>query len=111
MRAHLDRGLIIEGAEPFRKEEGKEDQNLSQELEEEEENSEEEEASDGNEVFLIPVGESEVTGERNLAQSNQTVTHQCEPYLLAIMQQMTQIMSNIQEDSSFEASRQPAFNT
>ncbi|MBW0578551.1 hypothetical protein O181_118266, partial [Austropuccinia psidii MF-1] len=39
-----------------------------------------------------------------LAHSNQS-----EPYLLAIMQEMTQIMANIQADSSSEASRPQAF--
>ncbi|MBW0547577.1 hypothetical protein O181_087292 [Austropuccinia psidii MF-1] len=45
------------------------------------------------------------------AHSNQPVTHQYEPSLLAIMKQMTQIMANLQEASSPEASRPPAFNT
>ncbi|MBW0495302.1 hypothetical protein O181_035017 [Austropuccinia psidii MF-1] len=43
--------------------------------------------------------------------SNQPVSHQYEPSLLAIMQQMTQIIANLQEASSSEASRPPAFNT
>ncbi|MBW0531390.1 hypothetical protein O181_071105 [Austropuccinia psidii MF-1] len=46
-----------------------------------------------------------------LAQSNQPVSHQSEPSLLAIMQQMTQIMANLQAASSSESSRPPAFNT
>ncbi|MBW0538370.1 hypothetical protein O181_078085 [Austropuccinia psidii MF-1] len=46
-----------------------------------------------------------------LAQSNQPVSHQSEPSLFAIMQQMTQIMANIQAASSSEESRPPAFKT
>ncbi|MBW0489241.1 hypothetical protein O181_028956 [Austropuccinia psidii MF-1] len=79
--------------------------------EEEEENSVEEEESDGPEAASAPVGESQGTGRPNLAQSDQPVSHQCEPSLLAIMQQMTQIMANLQADSSSESSRPPAFKT
>ncbi|MBW0503366.1 hypothetical protein O181_043081, partial [Austropuccinia psidii MF-1] len=57
--------------------------------EEEEENSVEEEESDGTEG--IPA--------------------QSEPSLLAIMQQMTQIMANVQAASVSESSRPPAFKT
>ncbi|MBW0585569.1 hypothetical protein O181_125284 [Austropuccinia psidii MF-1] len=46
-----------------------------------------------------------------LAQSNQPVSHQSEPSFLAIMQQMTHIMANIQAASSSEESRPPAFKT
>ncbi|MBW0569084.1 hypothetical protein O181_108799 [Austropuccinia psidii MF-1] len=73
--------------------------------EEEEENSVEEEESDGTEGVLAPVGESQGTGGPTLAQFNQPFSQHSEPSSLAIMHRMTQIMSNIQEDSSFEASR------
>ncbi|MBW0507149.1 hypothetical protein O181_046864 [Austropuccinia psidii MF-1] len=53
----------------------------------------EEENSDGTEGVPACVGESQGTGGLALAQSNQS-----EPSLLAIMQQMTQIMANFQED-------------
>ncbi|MBW0574520.1 hypothetical protein O181_114235, partial [Austropuccinia psidii MF-1] len=71
--------------------------------EEEEENSVEEEASDGTEVVPAPVEASQSTGGPALAQSNQHVSHQPEPSLLAIMQQMPQIMANIQAASSSES--------
>ncbi|MBW0540562.1 hypothetical protein O181_080277 [Austropuccinia psidii MF-1] len=51
------------------------------------------------------------TGGPTLAQSDQPVSHQSEPSLLAIMQQMTQIMANLQAASSSESSRPPAFKT
>ncbi|MBW0525806.1 hypothetical protein O181_065521 [Austropuccinia psidii MF-1] len=111
LRVKLDRGPILEGAAPSRKE-GRGPRRSSsfsgvvgrfpgtsrtifrgpgEDGEEEEENSVEEEES--------------------YAQSNQLVSHQYEPSLLAIMQQMTHIMANIQEASSSEASRPPAFKT
>ncbi|MBW0512271.1 hypothetical protein O181_051986 [Austropuccinia psidii MF-1] len=62
--------------------------------EEEEENSMEEEESDGTEGVHAPVGHPK-----------------SEPYLLAIVQQMTQIMANLQADSSSDSSRPPAFKT
>ncbi|MBW0500498.1 hypothetical protein O181_040213 [Austropuccinia psidii MF-1] len=68
--------------------------------EEEEENFVEEAESDGTEGVPAPVGESQGTGGTTLAQYNQPVSHQSEPSLLAIMQPMTQIMSNLQADSS-----------
>ncbi|MBW0521387.1 hypothetical protein O181_061102 [Austropuccinia psidii MF-1] len=71
--------------------------------EEEEENSVEGEESDGTEVFTAPVGESQGTGGQTLSQS--------EPSLLAIMQQMTQIMANLSAASVCESSRPPAFKT
>ncbi|MBW0518949.1 hypothetical protein O181_058664 [Austropuccinia psidii MF-1] len=55
----------------------------------------EEEESDGTEAATAPVGASEGTRGSALAQSDQSVSHQTEPSLLAIMQQMTQIMANI----------------
>ncbi|MBW0522442.1 hypothetical protein O181_062157 [Austropuccinia psidii MF-1] len=77
-----------------------------QDGEEEEENSVEEEESDG-----APVGTSQGTGGPNIAQYNQPVFHQSEPSLLAIMQQMTQIMANLQKASSSDSSRALAFKT
>ncbi|MBW0551704.1 hypothetical protein O181_091419, partial [Austropuccinia psidii MF-1] len=77
----------------------------------EEENSVEEEESDGTEGAHAPVGAPQGTGGLTLAQPDQPVSHQSEPSLLAIMQQMTQIMANLQEASSSKASRPPAFNT
>ncbi|MBW0573006.1 hypothetical protein O181_112721 [Austropuccinia psidii MF-1] len=79
--------------------------------EQEEENSMEEEESDGTEAAPAPVGVSQGTGRPTLDQSDQPVSHQSEPSLLAIMQHMTQIMANIQEDSSSESSREPDFKT
>ncbi|MBW0573723.1 hypothetical protein O181_113438, partial [Austropuccinia psidii MF-1] len=79
--------------------------------EEEEENSVEEEESDGTEDAPAPVGEPQGTGRPTLAHSDQPVSHQSKPSLLAIMQQITQIMANPQESSSSESSRPPAFNT
>ncbi|MBW0473107.1 hypothetical protein O181_012822 [Austropuccinia psidii MF-1] len=71
--------------------------------EEEEENSVEEEESDGTEGVPAPVGASQGTGGPTLAQSNQPTSNQSEPSLLAIMQQMTQIISNLQVASYSEA--------
>ncbi|MBW0489371.1 hypothetical protein O181_029086 [Austropuccinia psidii MF-1] len=79
--------------------------------EEEEENSVEEEDSDGTEGVPAPVGASQGTGGLTLAQSNKPVSHQSEPSLFAIWQKMTQIMANLQEASSSEASRPPVFKT
>ncbi|MBW0567060.1 hypothetical protein O181_106775 [Austropuccinia psidii MF-1] len=73
--------------------------------EEEEENSVEEEESEGTEAAPAPVGASKGTGLPTLAQSDQPVSHQFEPSLLAIMQKMTQIMANLQAASSSESSR------
>ncbi|MBW0587527.1 hypothetical protein O181_127242 [Austropuccinia psidii MF-1] len=123
LRAKLDRGPILEGAAPSRKERrvprisssfsgvvgrfpGSSRTNLKglgEDGEEEEENSVEEEDSDGTEGVPSPVGVSQGTGGPTLAQSNQPVSHQSEPSLLAIMHQMTQIMANLQEASSSEA--------
>ncbi|MBW0567738.1 hypothetical protein O181_107453 [Austropuccinia psidii MF-1] len=131
MRAKLDRGPILEAAEPSRKEgRGPRRSNSfsgvvggfpggsrtifrgpGEEGEEEEENSVEEEDSDGTEGVPPPVGASQGTGGPTLAQSYQPVSHQSEPSFLAIMQQMTQIMANLQADSSSEASRPLAFKT
>ncbi|MBW0470366.1 hypothetical protein O181_010081 [Austropuccinia psidii MF-1] len=62
--------------------------------EEEEENSVQEEESDGTEGVPAPVGASQGTGGPTLAQSDQPVSHQSEPYLFAVMHQMTQSMAN-----------------
>ncbi|MBW0560116.1 hypothetical protein O181_099831 [Austropuccinia psidii MF-1] len=66
---------------------------------EEAENSVEEKDSDGTEGVPAPVGASQGTGGPTLAKSNQPVSHQSKPSSLAIMQQMTQIMANLQSDS------------
>ncbi|MBW0485752.1 hypothetical protein O181_025467 [Austropuccinia psidii MF-1] len=63
----------------------------------------EEEESDGTEAVPAPVRESQGIGGPTLAQS--------EPFLLAIMQQMTQIMANLQAVSSSESSKPPALKT
>ncbi|MBW0566432.1 hypothetical protein O181_106147 [Austropuccinia psidii MF-1] len=79
--------------------------------EEEDENSVEEEESDGTEAAPAPVGASEGTRGPTLAQSDQPFSHQTEPSLLDIMQQMTQIMANLQAAASSQVSRPPAFKT
>ncbi|MBW0506522.1 hypothetical protein O181_046237 [Austropuccinia psidii MF-1] len=65
----------------------------------------------GTEGVPAPVGASQGTGGPTLAESNQPVSHQSEPSLLAIIQKMTQIMTNLQAASYSEASRPPAFKT
>ncbi|MBW0507594.1 hypothetical protein O181_047309 [Austropuccinia psidii MF-1] len=123
LRAKLDRGPILKGAAPSRKE-GRGPRRSSpfsgvvgrfpgisrttfkgpdEDGEEEEENSVEEEDSDGTEASPAPVGVSEGTRRPALAHSDQPVSHQAKPSILAIMQQMTQIMADLQ------ASRPPAF--
>ncbi|MBW0537488.1 hypothetical protein O181_077203 [Austropuccinia psidii MF-1] len=123
LRAHLDRGSNVEGAAASRKEgrvprrsnslsgvvggfQGLSSTTLKgpgDDGEEEEGNSLEEEESDGTEGVPAPVGASQRTGGQTLSQSNQPVSHQSEPSLLAIIQQMTQIMANLQAASSYEA--------
>ncbi|MBW0580634.1 hypothetical protein O181_120349 [Austropuccinia psidii MF-1] len=76
--------------------------NLGEYGEEEEDNSVEEEESDGTERVPSPVGASQGTGGLTLAQSNQPSSHQSETSLLAIMQHITQIMANLQAESSSE---------
>ncbi|MBW0582222.1 hypothetical protein O181_121937 [Austropuccinia psidii MF-1] len=131
LRAKLDRGPILEVAAPSRKE-GRGPRRLSsfsavvggfpgtsrtifrgsgEDGEEEEKKSVGEEESDGTEGVPAPVGASQVTERPTLAQSNQPVSHQSEPSLLAIMQKMTQSMANLQAASSSEASILPAFRT
>ncbi|MBW0583317.1 hypothetical protein O181_123032 [Austropuccinia psidii MF-1] len=79
--------------------------------EEEGENSVEEEVYDCTEAAPAPVGSSEGTRGPTLAQSDQPVSHQTEPSLLAMMQQMIQIMATLQAAASSEVSRPPAFKT
>ncbi|MBW0471716.1 hypothetical protein O181_011431 [Austropuccinia psidii MF-1] len=74
-------------------------------------NSVEEEESDGTEGVPAPVGAYQGTGGPTLDQSDQPVSHQSEPSLMAIMQQMTQIMANLQEASVSESLIPPAFKT
>ncbi|MBW0503644.1 hypothetical protein O181_043359 [Austropuccinia psidii MF-1] len=71
----------------------------------------EEEGSEGTEGVPAPVGASQGTGGPSLAQSDPPVSHESKPSLLAIMQQMTQTMANIQEALSSDSSRPPAFKT
>ncbi|MBW0494466.1 hypothetical protein O181_034181 [Austropuccinia psidii MF-1] len=108
LRAQLDREPHLEGEAPSRKTVFKGPCEFD---EEEEENSVEEEESYGTEGVPAPVGASKVTVGPTIAQYSQTVSHQSEPFLLAIMKQMTKIMANLQEDLSSETSRPPAFNT
>ncbi|MBW0480997.1 hypothetical protein O181_020712 [Austropuccinia psidii MF-1] len=106
LRPQLDRGPRMEGAEPSRKE-GRGPRSSS--------------SFSGvvggfpgtsRTIFKGPgedVGESQGTGGPTLAQYDQPVSNQSEPSLLAIMQQMTQIMANLQAALSSESSRPPAF--
>ncbi|MBW0470689.1 hypothetical protein O181_010404 [Austropuccinia psidii MF-1] len=122
-RAQLDRGPRMEGAAPSRKEgRGPKRSSLlsgvaggfpgtsrtifkgaGEDGEKEEENSVEEEEADGTEGAPAPVGAPQGTWGPTLAQSAQPCSHQSEPSLLAIMQQMTQIMANLQAASSSES--------
>ncbi|MBW0541969.1 hypothetical protein O181_081684, partial [Austropuccinia psidii MF-1] len=104
LRAQLDRGPHMEGEAPSIQE-GSEDDD------DEEENYVEEEGSDGTEGVPAPVGASQSTGEPTLAQSDQPASHQSEPSLLDIMQQITQIMANLQAASSSGSSRPPTFKS
>ncbi|MBW0562735.1 hypothetical protein O181_102450 [Austropuccinia psidii MF-1] len=124
LRGHLDRGPNVEGAAPSRKEGRVPRRSISfsgvvgrfpgtsrnifkgpgEDGEEEEENSVDEEGSDGTEGVPAPVEAPQGTGGPTLSQSNQPVSHQSEPSLLAIMKQMTQIMANLKAASSSEAS-------
>ncbi|MBW0551670.1 hypothetical protein O181_091385 [Austropuccinia psidii MF-1] len=80
-----------------------------EDYEEEEESSVEEQEPDCTEGVPSPVGASQGTEGPTLAQSNRPVSHKSEPSLLAIMQQMTQIMAMLQAASLSEASRPTAF--
>ncbi|MBW0583137.1 hypothetical protein O181_122852 [Austropuccinia psidii MF-1] len=62
----------------------------------------EEKESNGTEGVPAPVGASQGTGGPTLSQYDQPVSHKSEPSLLAIMQQMTQIMANFQAASPFK---------
>ncbi|MBW0465607.1 hypothetical protein O181_005322 [Austropuccinia psidii MF-1] len=103
LRAQLDRGPYLEGAAPSRKEGEGQEYQVHCPGEEEEQNSVEEEESDSTEGVPSPFGMYQGTGVPPLAQSNQRGSHQSEPSLLAIMQQMTEIMANLKESSSSEA--------
>ncbi|MBW0546357.1 hypothetical protein O181_086072 [Austropuccinia psidii MF-1] len=126
LRAQLDRGPIMKGAAPSRKEgRGPRRSNSfsgvigrlpglsritfkgpGEDGEYKEEKSLEEEGYYGTEGVPASMGASQGTGGPTLAQSNQS-----EPSLLAIMQQMTQIMANFQAASSSYSLRPPAFKT
>ncbi|MBW0523030.1 hypothetical protein O181_062745 [Austropuccinia psidii MF-1] len=123
LRAPLERGPNVEGAALFRKEGRVQRRSSSfsgvvggfpglstttlkgpgEYGEEEDENSVEEEESDGTEGVPATVGAPQGTEGPTLAQYNQPVSHQSELTLLAIRQQMTQIMANLQAASSSEA--------
>ncbi|MBW0527390.1 hypothetical protein O181_067105 [Austropuccinia psidii MF-1] len=100
LRAQLNRGPHLKGAAPSRKE-GRGPRR----------------SSSFSGVFGRFPGLSRTTfkgpgiGEPTLAQSDHPVSHQSEPSFLAIMQQMTQIMANLQAASYSESSRPPAFKT
>ncbi|MBW0574673.1 hypothetical protein O181_114388 [Austropuccinia psidii MF-1] len=112
LRAQLDRGPILEGEAPSRKEVRVTFKGPGEDGEEEEENSVEEERSDGTEGVPAPVGVSQGTVGPTLAQSNhQPSSYQHEPSLLAIMQKVTQIMANLQSASSSEETIPPAFKS
>ncbi|MBW0501325.1 hypothetical protein O181_041040 [Austropuccinia psidii MF-1] len=96
LRAHLDRGPNLEG--------GKEAKNIKFIFRKEED-------SYGTVVAPSFLGASQGTGVPILAQSNQPVSHQSKPSLLAIMQHMTQCMANLKAASSYEASRPQACRT
>ncbi|MBW0462172.1 hypothetical protein O181_001887 [Austropuccinia psidii MF-1] len=115
LNAQLDKGLNLEGEEPSNSKEigprrsssflgvsggfsGLSRTTFKGPGEEEEENSVEKEESDGTAGVPSPGGASQGTGGPTLAQYNQTVSHQSEPSSLAIMEQMTQIMANLQAD-------------
>ncbi|MBW0470423.1 hypothetical protein O181_010138 [Austropuccinia psidii MF-1] len=108
LRAQLDKGPHMEGAEPYRKEgRGPRRSHSFSGVE----NSVEEEESDGTEGVPAPVGGAQGTGGPALSQSHQPVSQQSEPSLLAIMQKMTHIMANLQADSPSESPRPQALKT
>ncbi|MBW0490017.1 hypothetical protein O181_029732 [Austropuccinia psidii MF-1] len=101
----------MEGAAPSRKEgRGPRRSSPGEDDSEEEENIVEEEGSDCTEASP-PVGASQDNGGPTLAWSNQPSSNQSHQFSLAIMQQMTHIMSNLEASSSPESSRPPAFKT
>ncbi|MBW0503436.1 hypothetical protein O181_043151 [Austropuccinia psidii MF-1] len=105
LRAHLERGPVMEGAALSRK--GGRGPKRSISL------SGVVGAFPGisRSTLKVPGEDDADTGGPTLAQYNQPVSNHSEPYLLAIMQQITQIMANIQDYSFCEASRPPAFKT
>ncbi|MBW0547438.1 hypothetical protein O181_087153 [Austropuccinia psidii MF-1] len=70
-------------------------------------NSVEEEGSEITEASPTPVRAPQGTGGPTLAKTSHPVSHNSEPSLLAIIQQMNHIMANLQAASSSEASRLP----
>ncbi|MBW0487395.1 hypothetical protein O181_027110 [Austropuccinia psidii MF-1] len=103
LRAQLDRGPHMEGAAPSRKER-RGPKRSSSCLEVVPYNFKEHfQGSDGTEGAPAPVGVPQGTGGPTLAQSDQPVSHQSETSSLAIRQQMTQIMANLQAASSYES--------
>ncbi|MBW0526566.1 hypothetical protein O181_066281 [Austropuccinia psidii MF-1] len=123
LRAQLDKGSHLEGEAPSRKE-GRVPRRsssfpgvvlgfpgLSRTTFKGSSEDGEEEESEGTEGLPAPVGESQGARGPTLANSNQPVSHQSGPSLLAIMQNMPQIMASLQEASSSEKSRPPAFKT
>ncbi|MBW0558643.1 hypothetical protein O181_098358 [Austropuccinia psidii MF-1] len=103
--AELDRGPILEGRKSAKKIKGPAEYG-----EEEQYNSVEEEDSDGTGGVPAPVEASQGTEGPTLAQSNQPVSHQSEPSLLANMQQMTQIMANLPAAERFHSVLSIDFN-
>ncbi|MBW0507057.1 hypothetical protein O181_046772 [Austropuccinia psidii MF-1] len=76
---------------------------LGENCEEEEANSVGEKAPDVTEVVPAALGASEGAGGPTLAHSSKPISYQSEPSLLALMQQMTQNMANLQASPSSEA--------
>ncbi|MBW0575799.1 hypothetical protein O181_115514, partial [Austropuccinia psidii MF-1] len=105
LRDKLDRGLILEGEAPSRMEGRGPRSSPGEDGEEEEKNSVEEEESDGTEGVPAPVGASQGTEGPTLSQSNHRVSHQSEPSLLDIMQQMTWIIANPLKHQGHQPSR------
>ncbi|MBW0503665.1 hypothetical protein O181_043380 [Austropuccinia psidii MF-1] len=95
MRAHWDREPIMEGRKSSKKRLGEYGEG-------------EEEESKGIEVFPSPVGASEGTGEINSARLNKPFSRQSDTSSLAIIQQMTQIIPNLQAGSSLPAFKAPS---
>ncbi|MBW0506821.1 hypothetical protein O181_046536, partial [Austropuccinia psidii MF-1] len=103
LRAQLDRGPIMEGEAPFRKEgRGPRTSNSFSGIVG---------RFPGTSRTIFRGPGEDGTGGPTLAQSNQPVSHQSEPSLLAIMQKKTQIMANLQEDSSSDSLIPSSFKT
>ncbi|MBW0485484.1 hypothetical protein O181_025199 [Austropuccinia psidii MF-1] len=62
-------------------------------------------------TFKGPGEDGEEEEENSVEEEESDGTEESEPSLLAIMQQMSQIMANLKEASSSESSRPPAFKT